>query len=70
MIDTETYKKMHGRFFQDFTKSAPFDAWPRTITKEEELPNDSAVLLPSIVHGFFFKEKKGVSHITPLTGRV
>lgn len=58
MIDIETYTKMHGRFYQDFRQPTRFDPWPTTVSKEAELPKDSAVLLPSTVNGFFFGEKK------------
>lgn len=61
IIDCQTHIKFHPEadaFVFDHRSKAPHDPWPESIANSKELCNDTMMLLPRDVHGFFLSEKK------------
>lgn len=64
MIDHRIYRKMHeyaAAFqFEKPTETYPFDRLPAYLSNEQKPSDESLLLLPPDIHGFYLNEKKWV----------
>ncbi|KXH49519.1 hypothetical protein CSIM01_03807 [Colletotrichum simmondsii] len=60
MVDTATYRIMHGHSAPSAGPPPQHDPWPVRVNRREDMPQKTEMLLPATVHGFNLKEKKWV----------